>query len=79
MLRGDNGTTADGAAEKLDIDDGQHQAESFFCLRLQLAGMPITAGILYPFFGLLMSQIIAAPSGCVPWRFKSFTFTWRES
>jgi Cu+-exporting ATPase len=32
----------------------------FFALVYNAAGVPVAAGILYPFFGLLLSPIIAA-------------------
>jgi Cu+-exporting ATPase len=32
----------------------------FFALFYNAAGVPIAAGVLYPFFGLLMSPIFAA-------------------
>ena len=31
-----------------------------FRLRLQLLGIPVAAGVLYPFFGLLLSPILAS-------------------
>ena len=41
-------------------DDAQHPPEPVLRFHLQFAGVPIAAGILYPFLGLLLSPMIAA-------------------
>jgi len=41
-------------------DHGEHQAEPLLRLHLQRPGVPIAAGVLYPFFGILLSPILAA-------------------
>ena len=41
-------------------DDAQHPPEPLLRLHLQRAGIPLAAGVLYPFFGLLLSPIVAA-------------------
>ena len=41
-------------------DDPQHPAEPVLRLRLQCAGVPVAAGVLYPFLGLLLSPMFAA-------------------
>ena len=41
-------------------DDAQHPPEPVLRVRLQRAGVPIAAGVLYPVFGLLLSPMIAA-------------------
>jgi len=38
----------------------EHPAELFFAFVYNALGVPIAAGILYPFFGLLLSPIIAS-------------------
>jgi Cu+-exporting ATPase len=32
----------------------------FFSLAYNVAGIPLAAGVLYPFFGLLLSPVVAA-------------------
>ena len=41
-------------------DNEEHQTEPFLCLCLQCAGRAVAAGVLYPFFGILLSPMIAA-------------------
>ena len=41
-------------------DNEQHQAESFLRVLYNALGIPIAAGVLYPFFGILLSSMIAA-------------------
>ena len=41
-------------------DHAQYPAESVFCVYLQLGGSADRGGVLYPFFGLLLSPILAA-------------------
>ena len=47
-------------APVVESDDGQHPPEPLVRLRLQRAGIPIAAGVLYPFFGILLSPVVAA-------------------
>ena len=54
---GVEGTQA--AIEAAD-DDAKHSAESFSAFIYNAIGVPIAAGVLYPFFGLLLSPMIAA-------------------
>ena len=59
LVKGDlRGIVARAALEPRD--DAQHPAESVFRVCLQRrSGVPIAAGVLYPFFGLLLSPMIA--------------------
>ncbi len=54
-LRGDRARPAAVAR-----DHGQHPAEPVLRLRLQRAGVPLAAGVLYPVLGLLLSPVVAA-------------------
>ena len=47
-------------ASPLASDDAQHPANLLFAFIYNAAGVPITAGILYPAFGLTLSPVIAA-------------------
>ncbi len=69
MATGDNERTARAVAAKLGIVRGRRLATAtirnirqnlFFAFVYNSAGVPIAAGILYPFFGLLLSPMIAA-------------------
>ena len=41
-------------------DDAQHPAEPVPRVRLQRLGVPVAAGVLYPFFGILLSPMLAS-------------------
>ena len=41
-------------------DDAQHPPEPVPGFAYNVAGIPLAAGVLYPFFGLLLSPVVAA-------------------
>jgi Cu+-exporting ATPase len=59
LLKGDLTGIVQGAAP-LRGDDGNIRQNLFFAFIYNAAGVPIAAGVLYPFFGILLSPIIAA-------------------
>jgi Cu+-exporting ATPase len=42
------------------FDNKKYKAKLFFAFFYNAVGIPIAAGVLYPFFGILLSPMIAA-------------------
>ena len=61
MLTGDNWTTTKAIARKLsEAVMGNIRQNLFFAFIYNALGVPVAAGVLYPFLGILLSPIIAA-------------------
>ncbi len=63
MLTGDSATTAEAVARARRLSRltmANIQQNLFFAFAYNAAGVPSAAGVLYPFFGLLLSPVIAA-------------------
>lgn len=69
MLTGDMKATAEAVGRQLGIVRARRMSQAtmrnirenlFFAFFYDAAGIPVAAGVLYPFFGILLSPIVAA-------------------
>lgn len=69
MLTGDMKATAEAVGRQLGIVRARRMSRAtmrnirenlFFAFFYNAAGIPVAAGVLYPFFGILLSPIVAA-------------------
>jgi len=53
-------TSKPSRAPSQPLHNAQHSGKSLFAFVYNAVGVPIATGVLYPFFGVLLSPILAA-------------------